>query len=125
MSSIDVSKEDLSGENIIVESKRVWDRKNNEYKVIQFRRKMNARELMQQEEDRKQAPALHRKHVMASLRAERDRRLAETDWVELPTNVARFSAEERNRWANYRQALRDITKTVSNWQEPEWPEKPV
>lgn len=66
-----------------------------------------------------------------ALRAERDRRLAETDWV-----VAR--AYERGEpvpeaWAAYRQALRDLTQTLTNeevlaWYEGRgsvpWPEVP-
>lgn len=66
-----------------------------------------------------------------ALRAERDRRLAETDWV-----VAR--AYERGEpvpeaWAAYRQVLRDLPQTLTNeeilaWYEGRgsvpWPEVP-
>jgi len=68
----------------------------------------------------------------AALRAERDRRLAECDWV-----VAR--AYERGEpvpqdWAEYRQALRDITGMLTDeqvlaWYESRatigWPKPPV
>jgi hypothetical protein len=67
----------------------------------------------------------------AAFRAERDRRLAETDWV-----VAR--AYERGEpvpeaWAAYRQALRDLPAQLTDeqvfsgeipWPEPQMPEKP-
>ncbi len=41
----------------------------------------------------------------AEVRAERDALLKSTDWTQLPD----VPAETRNRWAAYRQALRDIT----------------
>lgn len=67
----------------------------------------------------------------AAFRAERDRRLAETDWV-----VAR--AYERGEpvpeaWAQYRQTLRDLSQTLTDeevlaWYEGRgevpWPEVP-
>jgi hypothetical protein len=61
-----------------------------------------------------------------ALRAERDRRLAETDWV-----VAR--AYERGEpvpkaWATYRQALRDLPERLTDEQvlsgKIPWPEPP-
>ena len=71
------------------------------------------------------------REAWAAFRAERDRRLAETDWM-----VAR--AYERGEpvpeaWAAYRQALRDLPKTLTNeevlaWYEGRgsvpWPEAP-
>ena len=62
----------------------------------------------------------------AAFRAERDRRLAETDWI-----VAR--AYERGEpvpvtWAAYRQALRDLPARLTDEQvlsgEIPWPEPP-
>jgi hypothetical protein len=62
----------------------------------------------------------------AAFRAERDRRLAETDWI-----VAR--AYERGEpvpeaWAAYRQALRDLPERLTDEQvlsgEIPWPEPP-
>jgi len=64
--------------------------------------------------------------VWAALRAERDRRLAETDWI-----VAR--AYERGEpvpeaWAAYRQALRDLPEQLTDEQvlsgDIPWPEPP-
>ena len=57
----------------------------------------------------------------AAVRSQRDRLLAETDWMGL-SDVTMSSD-----WATYRQALRDIT-THSNFPhnltEDDWPEKP-
>lgn len=52
------------------------------------------------------------------LRAERDKRLAETDWWVLPD---RTPTQEQ---LDYRQALRDITKTYSSLDDVVWPVKP-
>ena len=56
------------------------------------------------------------------LRAERNVKLAETDWVvtmhkELGTNIPAA-------WKTYRQALRDITDTYTSLDDVVWPEKP-
>ena len=54
-----------------------------------------------------------------SLRVERNRLIAETDWWELPTH-APMSAER----TAYRKALRDITKDYKTLDDVEWPTKP-
>ena len=59
---------------------------------------------------------------LAELRAERNAKLAETDWVvtmhkELGTNIP-------TAWKTYRQALRDITKDYTSLDDVVWPEKP-
>ena len=56
------------------------------------------------------------------LRARRNAKLAETDWVvtmhkELGTNIPAA-------WKTYRQALRDITDTYTSLDDVVWPEKP-
>jgi hypothetical protein len=56
------------------------------------------------------------------LRAERNAKLTETDWVitmhkELGTNIPAA-------WKTYRQALRDITDTYTSLDDVVWPEKP-
>lgn len=57
-----------------------------------------------------------------NLRAERNTKLTETDWVvtmhkELGTNIPAA-------WKTYRQALRDITDTYTSLDDVVWPEKP-
>jgi uncharacterized protein (DUF1800 family) len=56
------------------------------------------------------------------LRVERNKKLAETDWVvtmhkELGTNIP-------TAWKTYRQALRDITDDATSLDDVTWPEKP-
>ena len=55
---------------------------------------------------------------MKELRAERDRRLAETDWWAVADRT--MTAEQ----AAYRQALRDITVSYSSLDDVVWPTKP-
>jgi len=59
---------------------------------------------------------------LKQLRFERNRKLAETDWVvtmhkEKGTNIPAA-------WKTYRQALRDITDTYTSLDDVVWPEKP-
>ncbi len=67
----------------------------------------------------------------AALRAERDRRLAETDWIVAKAYERGKSVPEA--WAAYRQALRDLPQTLTDeevlaWYEGRgsiaWPEAP-
>lgn len=56
------------------------------------------------------------------VRAERYKKLAETDWIvtmhkELGTNIP-------TTWKTYRQALRDITDSATSLDDVSWPEKP-
>ena len=55
---------------------------------------------------------------LAALRAERDQRLAETDYLALSDNT--MSAE----MTTYRQALRDITNSYTSLDDVVWPTKP-
>ena len=60
--------------------------------------------------------------ALAELRAERNVKLAETDWVitmhkEKGTNIP-------TAWKTYRQALRDITDDYTSLDDVVWPEKP-
>ena len=56
---------------------------------------------------------------MRLLREERNRRIAETDW--------RFSSDltADSAWADYRQALRDITKNATSLDDVSWPSQPT
>lgn len=55
----------------------------------------------------------------AGARAERDRRLQETDWTQLPD----VPLETKEAWAVYRQALRDITEQPDPF-NIQWPVPP-
>ena len=60
--------------------------------------------------------------VKASLRPERDRLLAASDWTQL--NDTTLPEETISAWAAYRQDLRDLTDTIDENGEVDFPEKP-
>lgn len=55
----------------------------------------------------------------ASMRAERNRRIAESDWTQLDDSPA-----DKQAWATYRQALRDLPKSEGFPWQITWPETP-
>lgn len=59
----------------------------------------------------------------ASLRAERNRRLAETDWIMLP-DAPVPAGTTREQWQAYRQALRDVPQQPGAPYDVTWPEPP-
>lgn len=59
---------------------------------------------------------------LEQLRAERNDKLAECDWVVIKAQENGTAVPSA--WVTYRQALRDITNTYSNIDEVVWPEKP-
>ena len=56
------------------------------------------------------------------VRAERDDRLRECDWVAV--RAADTGTAMPTEWATYRQALRDITNTATSLDDVVWPTKP-
>jgi hypothetical protein len=64
------------------------------------------------------AAELEAAQPLKELRAERDRRIAETDWW------ASSDLAMTDEQAAYRQALRDITETYSSLEDVVWPVKP-
>jgi len=61
-------------------------------------------------------------HRLNELRAERNRRIADSDWTQLPD--AALTAEQRAAWATYRQALRDLPEAVADLDNVVWPVQP-
>lgn len=62
------------------------------------------------------------KEAFQRLREERNRRLLQSDWTQLPDN--RLSIEEQQLWKNYRDLLRDLPSTVVDPHNFEWPKTP-
>ena len=60
--------------------------------------------------------------LLKDLRAERDRRLATTDWVTLKAYSTSTPVPEA--WATYMQALRDLPATTEDPANPVWPAVP-
>ena len=61
---------------------------------------------------------------IASLRAERNRKLAETDWVVIKEREEGGSVSNFADWKKHRQELRDITKTYKSLEDVKWPTAP-
>ena len=57
------------------------------------------------------------------IRQERDRRLAEVDWI-FSTDY-HIPDQLRDEWTRYRQALRDLPSLTEDPENPVWPEKPT
>ena len=68
------------------------------------------------------APAKPQEKIEKQVRAERDRRLAETDWYMMPDYPA--DPETLEVVKNYRKALRDITLQSGFPRDVEWPVMP-
>ena len=56
------------------------------------------------------------------VRAERDKKLTDTDWTQIPNNA--LSDESKTAWATYRQSLRDITADSGFPHSITWPDQP-
>ena len=69
------------------------------------------------------ANAAIRAEKAASVREERDRLLAESDWTQLPD--APITASMKTAWATYRQNLRDITAQQGFPDNVVWPVAPM
>ena len=63
------------------------------------------------------------KQYLKQLREERNRRLAEVDWV-FSTDY-QIPDEQRGVWIAYRRALRELPSTTEDPTNPVWPEKPM
>lgn len=61
--------------------------------------------------------------ALALLRARRDQLLRDSDYTQLPD--VDMNADLRARWAEYRQALRDLPLSVANGAPADWPVSPA
>ena len=59
---------------------------------------------------------------LALLRAQRDNLLNQSDWTQVPDSP--LSSAKKSEWATYRQALRDLPSTTSDFSNPNWPSQP-
>lgn len=60
----------------------------------------------------------------ALLRAERNKKLAQSDWVVIKENEESGSVSNFADWKEYRQKLRDITNTYKSLEDVTWPTTP-
>lgn len=64
--------------------------------------------------------ALVAAEALASLRSLRDAFLAQSDWTQMPD----VTGIDKQAWADYRQALRDLPANTVDPENPVWPEPP-
>ena len=57
------------------------------------------------------------------LRTERDTKLERSDWTQLPD--AQLTDAKKTEWATYRQKLRDLPATETDYANPTWPTEPT
>ena len=67
-----------------------------------------------------EATAKDNEGSLVELRAERNKKLAETDWTQSRDVTLTNDAA----WQTYRQSLRDITDSATSLDDVTWPEKP-
>lgn len=60
--------------------------------------------------------------LFQSVRAERDRRLSECDWTQMPD--APLTEQEKASWSLYRQALRNVPQDFNHPDDVVWPQMP-
>lgn len=80
---------------------------------------LTKKELAQHKADQKAGEAAQ----ADQLRAERDARLAATDWTQLVDSP--LDDKQADAWGDYRQALRDLPADTKDPAEPDWPEPPA
>lgn len=68
------------------------------------------------------APTMPQEEVVTQVRAERDRRLAETDWYMMPDYPS--NPQNLEELKVYRQALRDLPKQEGFPRDVRWPDVP-
>lgn len=81
-------------------------------------------ELAEQSDRARQFAVSSAQAKRGMLRVERNRRLAATDWTELPSARARLDQATQAAWSSYRQALRDLPIAAVDPDDPPWPAPP-
>ena len=98
-----------------------WNLMNNEYDTLVWE-SVNSVPKPTLEELENLWPTVLNTKIFKDLRTERNRRLAEVDWV-FSTDY-QIEHKKRSEWLAYRQALRDLPSTTNDPTNPSWPEKP-
>ena len=59
---------------------------------------------------------------MQELRVRRNELLSQSDWTQVSDSP--LTDEKKTEWATYRQALRDLPSTTTDFSNPVWPSQP-
>lgn len=60
--------------------------------------------------------------MLAEIRRERNLLLSKSDWTQF--NDSPLTSAKKTEWATYRQALRDLPSTITDFANPVWPSQP-
>ena len=96
--------------------------RGNDYSTLKWNERNTIPKPTLEDIQSKWDDALILKIGLNTLRAERNRRLAEVDWIF--TSDYDLSVSDHAVWMAYRKALRDLPSTTEDPANPVWPEKP-
>ena len=96
--------------------------RGNDYSTLKWNERNTIPKPTLEDVQSKWDDALIRKIGLNTLRQERNRRLAEVDWIF--TSDYDLSVSDHAAWMAYRKALRDLPSTTEDPANPVWPEKP-
>lgn len=96
--------------------------RGNDYSTLKWNERNTILKPTLEDIQSKWDDALIRKIGLNTLRQERNRRLAEVDWIF--TSDYDLSVSDHAVWMAYRKALRDLPSTTEDPANPVWPEKP-
>ena len=85
-----------------------WNISNNDYDTLIWSENNSVSKPTKEDFDNK-LTELQNAEPMRLLREERNRKLAETDWKDLPS----YPGTDQEEWRTYRQALRDLPSSSS------------
>lgn len=101
---------------------QVWTLNGEDYKGLTWHDERNTLSKPTLEELTNNHEQLVAAQPLKNLREERNRRLAEVDWVF--SGDYKLSPEEHALWVTYRKTLRELPSTTEDPANPTWPEKP-
>jgi hypothetical protein len=81
-----------------------------------------SREATAEEVAQREADILAASTDFSGILGQRNALLASSDWTQLPDSP--LTAEEKQAWADYRQALRDMPESFTTVDEVTWPTAP-
>ena len=96
--------------------------RGNDYSTLKWNERNTILKPTLEDIQSKWDDALILKIGLNTLRQERNRRLAEVDWIF--TSDYDLSVSDHAVWMAYRKALRDLPSTTEDPANPVWPEKP-
>ncbi|HEY7823263.1 MAG TPA: tail fiber assembly protein [Acidimicrobiia bacterium] len=116
-----MSAPDYAAVLTVIRPDSLWGMTDNDYSTLTWD-DSNADPKPSQDELDDAWPQVESDRKWGAVRAERDRLLAACDWTQVAD--APLSASEKQAWADYRQALRDVPQSQDDPDSIVWPESP-